>query len=267
MSIKIKVFVKKILLPLFLLYILLGLFLFLFQNYLIYYPDSQDFFDCDTLRDYEPVVFNETRFYYKNQSTEGVVVYYHGNAGSACDRGRFKETFEKAGHSVIFAEYAGYSGDDKRPSKDLILNDVENVDKFIGSKGYEKIILYGQSIGSGAAAYHSNFSKEVEAIALTAPFSALSDVARSKFPVYPVDFILQEEYDNINWLEGFEGRMVIFHGKNDRVVPKEFSKKLYENTHNNKSKYVLIEGKGHNDVWRSEDFRAMLVEFMQRSNK
>lgn len=263
MSLTLKYLAKKIILPLFIIYILLGLFLFIFQNFLIYYPDGQDFFDCPVLSHYEPVVFNETRFYYKNQSSKSVVVYYHGNAGSACDRGIFRETFEKTGHSVIFAEYAGYSGERRRPSEELILTDAKNINKFIDSKEYEKIILYGQSIGSGPAAYHSNISEKVDVIALTAPFSKLSDVAGSKFPIYPVEFLLREEYNNIELLKGYEGRILIFHGEKDNVVPKRFSKKLYESLQTDEARYVLIGDKGHNNIWESQKFKSILVEFMK----
>ena len=67
-------------------YCLFGLFLFLNQKSMLYYPDNQDFANCDRFDDYQKINFQGTRFYLKEESLDSVLVYYHGNAGSSCDR-------------------------------------------------------------------------------------------------------------------------------------------------------------------------------------
>ena len=90
---------------------------------MIYYPDNQDFYGCEGFKDYEKINFNGTRFYLFEQS-DSVLVYYHGNAGSACDRSFLKDIFEQSNHTLVFVEYAGYSNDTKKPSVVLFLKDV-----------------------------------------------------------------------------------------------------------------------------------------------
>lgn len=244
------------------LYVIFGLILFSSQRSMIYYPDRQDFFDCPFFDDHQIREYNGTRFYYLESSADEVIIYYHGNAGSACDRGTLRPFFENFGWSVIFAEYAGYSDDKRRPSKELIFEDVRNINSFVDQR-YGRVTIYGQSIGSGAASYHAAIG-DVDTLILVAPFSSLKDVAQSKIKIYPVSLLLTENYDNIRALEDYEGRVIIFHGDADHVIPYRFSLQLFEKIEAQQKEYFLIEGKGHNDIWESAYFRDELAKSLVR---
>lgn len=244
-------------------YILFGLFLFLNQNSMLYHPNNQIFEECSGFKDYEKLDYNGTRFYFKPRSMEKVIIFYHGNAGSACDRSFFKSVFEQSNASLIFVEYAGYSNDNRKPSKKLILKDVKNINTFVQDNSFINITIYGESIGSGAASYHS-YIGDVNNLIFVSPFSRLVDVAQSKFIIYPVSLILKENYDNIKWLQNYENNIIIFHGDKDLVIPSRFSKKLFEKIPTNNKKYILIEGKGHNDIWGSSVFKNKLIEHIEK---
>ena len=172
-------------------YILIGILFFFFQGSFIYYPNSENFESCPGFKYYEKVNFKGTRFYFLNRSSE-IIVYYHGNYGSTCDRSLIKSTFEKTNKSLIFVEYAGYSNDKVKPSKKLLLNDVENIILYLESNNFNKITIYGQSIGSGPASYHVSLGN-VERLILVNPFARLTDLIQSKIKVYPefIFFILK----------------------------------------------------------------------------
>ncbi|TYB31566.1 MAG: alpha/beta hydrolase [Candidatus Mcinerneyibacterium aminivorans] len=247
-------------------YFLIGLFFYFMQKSFIYHPDEMDFESCEGFEDYEKINHNGTRFYFKKTSGENVLIYYHGNAGSACSRSNLKHFFENCTCSLIFVEYAGYAGDEKKPSKNLILEDVKNVKNFLESSKFKNVIVYGQSIGSGPASYHASLGG-VDSLILVSPFSSLEDVAQSKFKIYPVSLILKENYTNVKWLSEFKGHLKIFHGDRDSVVDHKFSKKLYENINIEKKDYVLIENRGHNDIWDSEKFQKLLKRFIINKSK
>jgi len=230
---------------------------------MIYYPDNQSFENCSGFIDYQKMNFNGTRFYYKQNSLDNVIVYYHGNAGSSCDRSYFKSFFEQSNSSVIFVEYAGYSNDNIKPSKKLILQDVDNINSFVKENSFKNVIVYGQSIGSGAASYHSSIG-DVNSLILVGSFSSLDDIAQSKYIIYPASLLLREKYDNAEWLQGFEGNVIILHGDNDKLIPHKFSQKLFNEITTEKKEYILISGKGHNDIWNSPVFREKLVEFINK---
>ena len=229
------------------------------QKSIIYYPDNQDFEQCAGFRDYEKINYNGTRFYLKKGSVDKVIAYYHGNASSACDRSFCKSSFEQSKASIIFVEYAGYSNDNKKPSKKLILKDVQNVVNYIQEKSFKDVVVYGQSIGSGAASYHAYIGK-VDSLILVTPFSSLADVAQSKYKIFPVKLLLTENYNNVKWLQGYKGKLVILHGDNDSIVPHKFSQKLFDKVFTLDKEYVLIKGVGHNDIWMSEEFVKRVEE-------
>ncbi|MBS8122066.1 alpha/beta hydrolase [Candidatus Vampirococcus lugosii] len=253
----------KILVSIFILitiiYIIIGMLLFFNQKTMLYYPNNQDFDKCDGFNEYEKINFNGTRFYFKNNNKDKVIVYYHGNAGSACDRSYFKSIFEKSNASLVFVEYAGYSNDTVRPSKNLILKDAINIKNYIEEKGYKKIIIYGESIGSGPASYHASIGN-VNKLILTTPFGKLVDLVQSKYIIYPANILLKEKFDNIKYLQNYEGSLLILHGDNDLVIPNKFSKKLFEKVPSKDKKYILIKNKGHNNIWSSPLFQEKIIE-------
>jgi len=256
-------FIIDTLIRLMIIYCLFGLFLFFGQKSMLYYPDNQDFESCSGFNDYQKINFNGTRFYYKQGSFDNIIIYYHGNAGSACDRSYFKLFFEQSNSSIIFVEYAGYSNDNTKPSKELILQDVDNINNFVKENSFKNVIVYGQSIGSGVASYHS-FIGDVNSLILVGSFSSLTDVAQSRYIIYPASVLLREKYDNVKWLQSFEGNVIILHGDSDQLIPYKFSQKLFNEITTEKKEYVLIDGKGHNDIWNSSIFREKLVEFINR---
>ncbi len=242
-------------------YLFIGILLYSFQKSMIYFPCDQDFDDCEGFNDYERIYYEGTRLYYMEGSREGIVVYYHGNAGSACDRAVYKSTFERTNRSIAYVEYAGYSNDTRSPSKELILNDVENVNSFIEENHKGDVFVYGQSLGSGPASYHASLGG-VDYLIFVNGFSDMADVASSRFPIYPA-FLLKENYRNVEWLQDFEGEAIFFHGDLDNVIPYELSKMLYEKMSAEKKEYFLIEGRGHNDIWQSSEFREKIFQFIK----
>ena len=136
-------------------YFLFGLYLYIFQRDFIYYPTKQDFFTCEEFNDSQKIEYKGTRFYYKNNS-EKLAIFYHGNAGSACDRGYMKRIFSELNYSFIIAEYAGYSNDTSQPSQVSILSDVRNINEFIAEISYSEWIIAGESLGGSLAAYHAS---------------------------------------------------------------------------------------------------------------
>ncbi len=240
-------------------YALFGLFLYLFQSSMIYHPDNTDFYECDYFFEGEFKEHNGTRFYYQEES-EDVVVLYHGNAGRACDRASMI-SFLPEGYSYALVEYTGYAGDGESPSKEAILRDAGNMAEFFEGK---RVHLFGESIGSSAAAYHSSNSDSVRSITMIAPFYSLEDYASSRYFMYPVTLLLRENYDTASYLEGYNNRSLIVHGDNDFVVPLNQSEKLYNSLQGYKER-VIIEGAGHNNIYGFSEAQDTIRNFIANS--
>jgi hypothetical protein len=250
---------KSLIIIIIIFYFLFGFIIFFFQNDIIYKPDNTDFYNCKELKHIEKINFNGTRFYfYNNNKTEEIIIFYHGNAGSACDRATIAEIFKENNLSYILVEYTGYSNDNNTPSKELLYQDVRNINTFISKLNYTKIYLGAESIGSAFATYHSTLTS-TEKIFLISPFDELKNIILDKFPYYPIEHLLKENYNNIEMLKNFNNIIIIFHGNKDNVISSEFSKNLYKSLNTTKKDYVLLKNRGHNNMYSNTLFREIIL--------
>lgn len=241
-------------------YILFCLLLYFYQDKLIYYPTKDSFYSCNVFDGAEKIIYNGTRFYYKYNS-EKVVVVYHGNAGSACDRFFLKEFIEELNYSYIFVEYAGYAGDLRKPSKMLLLGDAENVNDFLKEKNFREKVLFGESLGTGIAAYHSSLAN-ADKLILVAPFDSMKILAADHYPFYP-SFLIKENYDNLKYLENFNNSIIIIHGTNDTIIPIKHSKILFDNLKTKNKKFVEVRDACHNNLYQNKKVFESIIEFLK----
>lgn len=227
-------------------YILFGFLIFIYQRSYIYYPNKQDFNLCPNFADAEKIIIKGTRIYFKRNSDK-LIIFYHGNAGSACDRKFIKDHLEKLGFSYIFVEYAGYSNDKEKPAQKLLMKDVENVNYFLENREFNSIVIMGESLGSSLALYHSSLAKENKLL-LISPFFTLSNLAKKVFPFYPISLMLLDNYDNTKWMEGVNNVLII-HGNIDNIIPISESKKLFDKIRAKSKQFIEISGGNHNDIY------------------
>lgn len=254
---KVKVFFMRIAKLVILIYALFVLLLYFGQTKLLYFPNNQNFETCQNFENYQKGTFQNTRFYFLEKS-KSVTVFYHGNAGSTCDRAFLKPLLEQGEQSIIFVEYAGYSADKQNTNKKLLLEDVQNIKDFIEQKDFNKVTVIGESIGTGMASYHTSLA-QVENLLLISPFSKIADVAQSKYTYFPIKFLLKENYDNVAYLKNYSKNLLIIHGTEDQIIPINFGIQLYESVHNAEKKFIKIKNAGHNNLY---DFNKVILEII-----
>ncbi|MEK7106949.1 MAG: alpha/beta hydrolase [Patescibacteria group bacterium] len=250
----------RILTSIVLIYLGFGALIFARQNSYIYYPSNQDFNACEGFSDSEKLNLNGTRAYYKNVSDK-LMVFYHGNGGSACDRAFLKDTFTGMGYSYIFVEYAGYSNDDKKASQKLIMEDVENVNDFLKTLDYQKLAIVGESLGASLALYHSSMTDE-DKLLLISPFYSLGGAASIHYPVYPISLLLRDKYKSYLWINDIKD-VEIIHGTKDTIIPITESKKLFDEINVKNKKFVEVSGADHNDTYDYSETWLGIADFLK----
>lgn len=241
-------------------YVSFGAYLYLNQEKIVYQPFAQDFKSCHDFSKAEKVTYRDTRMYVKKNGTEPVVVLYHGNAGSACDRAFYAELFSNAGYGYIIVEYAGYSNDTRIPSHDLVKRDVKHVVSYVENQGIESVIVVGESIGTGAAAYHASITPP-DKLLLISPFTDLLAIARNRFWFYPTSILVDNAFNNVAALDTYRGEVTIIHGMRDTIIPYKLGDQLFQSLQATK-KLVSIENAGHNDLFHYEDTYTAVNEFL-----
>lgn len=243
------------------LFLLVGCSLYMMQRKLLYYPDTQDFFNCPQFDDYQKVNHNGTRFYYKKRSKK-LVVFYHGNAGSACDRAFLKPLFKDANYSAIIVEYTGYSNDPRTPTKALLEENIKHVVDFIEQEEITETVVIGESLGSAMACYHST-QMPVAQLLLLSPFETMVKLVQEKYPLFPVALLLKDQYNNADNLKDFTQSISIIHGSQDQLIPIHHARKLFDGLSSSAKTFVPINGAGHNDLYSSKETLKQLREFLK----
>lgn len=243
-------------------YVLLCLVYFFAQKRYIYFPSNQDFTSCPGFSESEFVNYNGTRAYYTRVS-DRLLVFYHGNAGSACDRDYLKDYFKLLGYSSLFVEYTGYSNDPRGPARDLLMADVRQVNEFLKTLSFKQLVLAGESLGAALAVYHSSIAGENKLL-LVSPFDKLSNVGKIHYKFFPVSLFLREEYDTTKWIQNI-GSVLIIHGTKDDIIPMRLGKSLYEQISAAEKQFVEVEQAGHNDIFWFDTARAAIYNYLKNN--
>jgi len=243
-------------------YIGLGVLLFVFQEKIIYQPSNQEFNSCPDFREADTVTYQHTRLYHKNISRK-IVVFYHGNGGSACDRAFLAQFFQQRGYSYVVPEYAGYSNDNQAPSHNLIARNVQDTGDYLETQDYDEILIVGESIGSLFASYHASLSQP-DGVLLISPLTTLQEVARRRLWFYPTSILVKSPFSNSDLLNSFNGPVTILHGDKDAIVPYEMGEKLFRSLNTSQKKFIRIPNVGHNDIFESPQTWDSLHEFLVR---
>ncbi|MEK7628006.1 MAG: alpha/beta hydrolase [Patescibacteria group bacterium] len=224
-----------------------GALLFFKQESIVYQPWPQDFDNCPALTSAERVTHQDTRIYFKNNGPK-IVVIYHGNAGSACDRAFMASFFEQYGYSYALVEYAGYSNDAVSPRHDRVKKDVEHIVSFLEEHEFRQVMVVGESIGTGAAAFHAAI-KSPSKLVLISPFTDLIDIARHRFWFYPTLLLVKNAFDNQSLLSRYLGPVLVLHGDADTIIQTSLGKELFESLQSKEKHMEIIQGAGHNTMF------------------
>ena len=177
------------------------------------------------------------------------VVLFQGNAGHYGDRAAKTRFLRTAGYGVLLAGYRGYGGNPGRPTEAGLVADGEAALAWLHRHGVpsEQIVLYGESLGSGVACI-LGYGHDVAAVILEAPFTTVADVARTRFPIFPVNLLVRDRFDNLSRIAGIGSPLLILHGERDATVPIRLGRRLFDAAHEPRQAAWFAQG-GHNDLY------------------
>ena len=258
----------QILLVISALYILLCLLAYVFQEKLLFFPEKLDAdykfkFDGDFTEVSIPVEedVNLHGLHFRSVNSKGVIFYLHGNAGSLASWGSVGETYGDFGYDTFILDYRGYGKSDGRiTSEDQLFSDVQIAYDYVKRLyNEEEIIVLGYSVGTGPASKIAT-SNNPKLLILQAPFYSLVDMMKNLFPIFP-EFLLKYRFENNKYIPDCTMPIVIFHGKNDEVIPYEQSLKLKPLLKPSDT-LITLEGEGHNGMTYTHAYLDALREIL-----
>lgn len=195
-----------------------------------------------------------------------VLLFSHGNAGHLGYRLPRLEAFASLPVDVFLYDYRGFGRSDGRPSVAGVKNDVQAALSYLLNERkipIERVILYGESIGGGVAAWAAgDHLADIGGIVVESGFRSLKTRAGSRFPIIG-PLVLSDDLPTEAILAKYAGPLLVIHSRNDQIIPFEDGKALFDVCPSKKKRMCQLMGVGHNDpVWERQDYMAVWRAFL-----
>ena len=152
----------------------------------------------------------------------------HGNAGQAAHRSYMLPHLPET-DSFHVLEYPGYGERPGFPSKETFNAAAEEAYQALREAHPEAdIVVIGESIGSGPACHLATTDHPPSRIVLFTPFDTMINLASHHAGWFPAALIIKDDWDNIEALKGFEGKLELYGAQPDQTIPYAMAKRLAE---------------------------------------
>src|SRR5262249_36077461 len=186
--------------------------------------------------------------------------------------GLVRRDLENLGFHTMNLEFRGYGrGDGSVTDEWGLYADTEAVyDHLVRERGTpaERLVLYGQSLGTTAAIDVAS-RRPCAALIVESGLSSASDMGAVSFPWLPrrLHFLARNRFESARKIAGVKCPVLVPHGTNDPVIPVDQGRKLYELARDPK-RLVIVEG-GDHFLFRSagEKFVGGMFDFIVASVK
>ena len=218
-------------------YLLVGGYIYLAQDSMVYRPDSR----LEATPERVGLAYEEVRltagdgvklhgWYVPADPERGVALFCHGNAGNISGRLDTLRIFHSLGLSTLIFDYRGYGESEGSPSEEgTRLDALAAWERLTGERGIppERIVLWGRSLG-GAVAARLALETRPAALVLEAAFTSIPDVGAERYPFLPVRLLSRYEYATERYAAEAPCPVLVIHSPEDSVVPYSFGRRLYE---------------------------------------
>ena len=240
-------------------YVLICLYLFLFQRQMIYLPTSEV-----SVPDVAYTVVDTGEAHIKvwrlNPGKEKALIYFGGNAENvAYNIDEFRTLF--ADHTVYLVNYRGYGGSSGSPHEEGFYSDALYVYDHV-IKDHTALSTMGRSIGGAVAIYLAS-KRDVDKLILVTPFDSAVNVGKKLYRFFPMSLIMKERLDSLGRAAEITTDTLIIAAGNDSIIPYENTQNLINAFNNTEVEVVRLGNVGHNTVHHHPDYKKIIASFMR----
>jgi pimeloyl-ACP methyl ester carboxylesterase len=196
------------------------------------------------------------------------VLYFHGNDGNLGSELERLDTLHRLGLPILAVDYRGYGNSSgPAPSESNVYEDaVAAWDHLVRVDAFhpKRIVLYGHSLGAAVAVELALRRAPACGIVLESTFTSMAAMARSEYPLVPVDWLLEERFDTLDKISRLALPMLFVHGMNDDIVPAGMTEELFRAAR--EPKQLFLVHAGHENALQKGGQRVAqaIAEFARR---
>ena len=254
----IKLFFGTIVLVIAVAYIVTGIYLYLNQRKMLYFP--------------QPGVLNTTeqtieihngnitlRGWVANEHNNNAIIYFGGNAERPeVSINDFKQLFSN--QTIYFINYRGYGESDGTPTETNLYADALAIYDHIAPQ-HNHITVIGRSLGTGVATYLAT-QRNIHKLILVTPFDCLANIGQSIYPVFPVKLIMKDRYNSADRAKDITAQTLIVIAEQDQVIPRNSTDKLIEEFNPGILEVTVIQEATHNNIQNYTQYYLRLRGFV-----
>lgn len=196
-----------------------------------------------------------TFWYPPPTDTAPVLLWTHGNAEDIGNLEPLLQLFSEQGVGVMAIDYPGYGQSAGRPTEKRCYAAIESAFRHlteIEDIAPDRIVLVGQSVGSGPAVWLAERESELRGLVLISPFLSAFRVVMPT-PLFPGD-----RFPSLKRMPNVTVPLLLFHGEKDEVISFSHGEKLFALHPGPDKAFVPLPESGHNDLW-SMEFETVLT--------
>ncbi len=263
-----KIWLKEIILTLLGLAVLIYGLLYFLQERLIFFPEKLPVDHQFSFRQHFEELWLEAEdgvklhaLLFQKAEPKGVVLFFHGNAGSLDSWGSLAPLFLENGYDVCFLDYRGYGkSQGKIKSESQLIADAQLAYDWVKKRYPDApLVICGTSIGTGIATQIAAHNA-ADLLLLTSPYAGLQDLIREKFSIVP-PFLIKYKLMSREFVNQVDCPIVVFHGQKDELIPPTHALALKEARED--IQLQIFPRAGHNDISSDPAYVEALTEVLQ----
>ena len=250
-------------------YLLIVIFVFFYQRSLLYHPSENNYTSEKANFNYEEVYIPTSDgkklkawFHKKDLKQKKTMIFFHGNAGNLSNRIYKLNLIKDFDINFLIVAYRGFSGNEGKPTEEGLYQDARDTLKWLNKQNVEdeKIIIYGESLGTGVSTEVSQY-KNYAGLILESPFTSMVDAGKHYYFYLPVSLLLKDRYETIKKLKNIKIPILVMHGENDKIVPFKMGKKVFSEA--NEPKYFYFPKDDDHMMEYNENLLEALNKFLK----
>ncbi len=193
---------------------------------------------------------------------KGIILYFHGNADNLKRWGKLHQDFLPLGYDFFIMDYRSYGKSTGEVSEMNMYKDAQLVYNYVRKRyPYDKIVIYGRSLGS-AVASHIASQNPARQLILETPFDNMYNLFRTHTRnLFPLPSELVYKFPNDYHIRQVKYPIYIYQGTHDRVVPYQVAERLKPHLKAS-DEFIRIDQGNHRNLNTFPLYRHHLTEIL-----
>ncbi len=168
----------------------------------------------------------------KDSGAKQWVLLFHGSGGNVTSTFNQSQLhrLRDMGFGILAPEYPGYAGKPGEPTEQAVEQEAQIAYDYlreISNVPERNIVIFGGSLGTGVAVDLASHAR-AGALVLDAPYTSAVDVGKLRHPFLPISLLASDRLESDKKIGAVHMPVFIFHTVEDKNVPFEQGRRLYE---------------------------------------